>query len=422
METPQQEVRELVAHLFRHKAAQILSVLVHVLGLKNIDVAEDVVQETLVKALQQWPFSGIPANPSGWILQAAKNQAFDILRRRTSFHEKEPEIIRQLEERFSNEAFLQPEPFQDEQLTLIFTCCHPTFSGEVQVVLILKTLCGFHTSEIARAFLTSETTIAQRIVRAKRKIREEDIRFEIPPEKELMQRLDAVLQVIYLMFNEGYSATAGEDLVRKDLCAEAIRLATILVDHPAGNQPETHALLALLYFQSSRLSARADEAGNLFLLAEQDRSAWDQKMISRGFYHLDRSAGGEELSRYHLEAGIASCHAVAAQYDATDWKKILDFYDALMEMDPSPVLYLNRAVAILMLNGPEAGLRELEKIQDNPLLKEYHLLPAAFAEMYARLGETEKARSYYQRTLQLVKTEPERKFVCRRLEELDPDG
>ncbi len=408
-----------MAHLFRHKAGEILSVLARVLGLENLDLAEDVVQETLIKALQQWPFSGVPANPSGWILQVAKNSAFDILRRKARFREKEADIIRELEERFSPASFLVKEPFQDEQLTLMFTCCHPLFPGEVQVTLILKTLCGFNAGEIARAFLTSESTIAQRIVRAKKKIREEKIRFEIPNDRELTSRLDSVLEAIYLMFNEGYSATAGSDLVRMDLCAEGIRLANLLVNHASGSEPKAHALLALLYFQASRLSARMDESGDLFVLAEQDRSRWDQNMILRGFYHLDRSAAGEELNRYHLEAGIASCHAISANYASTDWGKILTLYDALVEKDNSSVVKLNRAVAIMMLQGPRAGIQALESIRTDPSLKDYHFLPALFAEMYSRLGEVEKALLYYQRTLDLVKTAPEKNFVLRKMQEIN---
>ena len=413
-----EEVRSLVAHLFRHKAGEILSVLVRILGIENLDLAEDVVQETLVKALQQWHFTGVPANPSGWILQVAKNAAFDSLRRKKIFREKEPEIIRQIEERFSSAQNLEPEPFQDEQLTLMFTCCHPAFTREVQVTLVLKTLCGFHVSEIARAFLAAEPAIAQRIVRAKKKISEEKIRFEIPQEQELKRRLDAVLEVLYLMFNEGYSVTAGTDLTRTDLCTEAIRLANLLVSSAAGNQPKSHALLALFYFQASRLNSRTDEGGNLFLLAEQDRSTWDQSMISHALFHLDLASTAEELSRYHLEAGIASCHSVARSFESTDWETIIDFYDSLLEMDPSPVVHLNRAVAVMLLHGPEEGLRALDSIQDDASLKDYYLLPAVLAEMHTRLGDTDKAKEFYRNTLQLVKTDPERRFIQKKLSSL----
>ena len=416
-----EEVRELVAHLFRHKAGEILSVLVKVFGLENLELAEDVVQETLVKALQQWPYSGVPVNPGGWILQVAKNHAYDILRRKTLFHQKEADIARDLEQHFAAASQTETEPFQDEQLTLMFTCCHPVIPREMQVALILKTLCGFSVGEIAKAFLAMESAIAQRIVRAKRKIREEKIRFELPESHELPSRLDSVLEAIYLLFNEGYVATSGSDLIRTDLCEEAIRLASLLAHHASGNVPKTHALLSLLYFQSSRLNARTDEAGNLFLLAEQDRSLWDKSKIMRGFFHLDQSATGKDLSRYHLEAGIASMHALAADFESTDWERIRNLYDMLYEMDPSPVILLNRAVTILMLYGPAEAIRALEEIQLEPALRDYYLLPATFGEMYARLGQMDLARMHYERTLQLVKTDPERRFVRRKLEALNTE-
>ena len=408
----------MVAHLFRHKSGEILSVLVKVFGLENIDLAEDVVQETLVKALQQWPFTGIPANPGGWMLQVAKNHAYDILRRRTRFRTKEAEITRELEHRFSAAAQMELEPFQDEQLTLMFACCHPSIPREMQVTFILKALCGFNVPEIARAFLASEVTIAQRIVRAKKKMQQESIRFELPEKRELGSRVDSVLEAIYLLFNEGYGATSGADLVRRDLCDEAIRLANLLAGHASGNQPKTHALLSLLYFQASRLETRADATGNLFLLAEQDRSKWDQQKIMRGMYHLDHSATGDSLSRYHLEAGIASMHAVAPNFESTNWTAILNLYDALYEVDTSPVILLNRAVAILMVHGAAEGIRALEAIEQKRMLKDYYLLPATFAEMYTRLGQIDLARTYYERTLQLVKTDPERKFVRRKIKQL----
>lgn len=412
-----EEVGELVAHLFRYKAGQIVSILTGIFGLDNLDLAEDVVQETLVKALQQWPFSGVPQNPTGWILQVARNQALDVLRRRTLFLDKQAEIVRQLEQQLSPDA--GRAVFQDEQLTMMFTCCHPAFPREMQIALVLKTLCGFSVPEIARAFLKQETTIAQRLVRAKRKIREDKIHFELPERRELEQRLDAVLQVLYLMFNEGYSASQGNELIRKDVCDEAIRLASLLTEHPAGDTPKTHALLALMLFQASRFATRMDAEGNLLLLADQDRSLWDRELIQSAFAHLDRAGHGAALTVNHLQAGIASCHALARDFESTDWGRILTFYDALLELDPSPVVKLNRAVAVSMVDGPNAGLRDLEWIQNDPHMNDYYLYHATLADFHRRLGNMEQAIRHYQRTCALARTGPERNFVERKLAELE---
>lgn len=411
-----EEVGELVAHLFRYKAGQIVSILTGIFGFENLDLAEDVVQETLLRALQQWPFSGVPHNPTGWILQVARNQALDVLRRRVVFRDKQAEIVRQLEQQLSLET--GRAPFQDEQLTMMFTCCHPAFFREIQIALVLKTLCGFSVPEIARAFLTQETTIAQRLVRAKRKIREDKIHFELPERRELEQRLDAVLQVLYLMFNEGYSASQGNELIRKDVCEEAIRLTSLLAEHPAGDMPKTHALLALMLFQSSRFATRMDAEGNLLLLADQDRSLWNQDLIQNAFAHLDRAGHGAALTVNHLQAGIASCHALARDYESTDWRRILSFYDALLELDPSPVVKLNRAVAVSMVDGPRAGLRDLDRIQKDPHMNDYYLYHATLADFHRRLGNIEQAVGHYQRTCALARNDPERNFVERKLAEL----
>lgn len=417
MEKPnQEEVGELVAHLFRHKSGQIVSILTSIFGFEHLDLAEDVVQETLVKALQQWPFSGVPENPAGWMLQVARNQALDVLRRRALFQEKQSEIARQVE------LQLQPSEastlFADEQLTLMFACCHPALPQDAQVSLILKTLCGFSVSEIARAFLIQEGAVAQRLVRAKRKIREEKIRFELPESAQLFARLDAILHVLYLMFNEGYSASQGEELIRKDVCDEAIRLTFLLANHSAGDIPKTHALLALMLFHTSRFATRVDTEGNLLLLADQDRSLWDRKLIQQAFAQLDQAGRGTELTMHHLQAGIASCHAIAKDYESTNWNQIISLYDALLELDPSPVVKLNRAVAISMVEGPEAGLRELEWIRNDPAMPGYCLYHATFADLHRRLGNRSQAIRYYEKTRELVRTQPERNFVERRLKGL----
>jgi RNA polymerase sigma-70 factor (ECF subfamily) len=414
------EVNLLVDHLFRHKYAEVVATLTRIFGIEHLDLAEDVVQETLLKALRQWPLGGAPKNPGGWILQCAKNLAIDAIRRETLFRDKAGQIAYQLEQEMRSSADA-PEDFDDgelksDQLRMMFTCCHPALSQEVQVALTLKTLCGLSTDEIAKAFLTEEATIAQRLVRAKRKIRDEKIAFEMPAAAELPQRLNPILQVLYLLFNEGYNSHGGENLIRDELCAEAIRLAMLLAEHPLGDAPIVHALLALMLLQASRLPARIGAQGKLLLLAEQNRSQWDRDLISRGLHHLEKSSAASELTIYHLQAGIASLHATAASYESTDWKRILSFYDTLSTLDRSPVVALNRAVALAMIDGPKAGIAALKKIEDDPALQSYYLLPAAFGEFYRQLGDLRRAGEYYNNALTLAGTEPERRFLIDKIQ------
>jgi RNA polymerase sigma-70 factor (ECF subfamily) len=417
------DVGRLVDHLFRHQAAQIVSTLTRLFGPENIALAEDVVQETLLKALRQWPFSGVPNNPGGWILQTAKNLAIDTLRREASFRDKAEAIAYQLEQDMAApEDESQDHELKSDQLAMMFTCCHPRLSREAQVALTLKTLCGLSVTEIAKAFLADEATIAQRLVRAKRKIRDEKIPFEMPATKELAARLDAVLEVLYLLFNEGYNAHEGESLVRQDLCAEAIRLTSLLVEHPVGDKPKAHAMLALMLLQASRLPARVDAEGNLLLLAEQDRSRWDRDLIQLGFRHLDKAAQGDELTEYHLQAGIAACHAVAPSYEATNWQQILSYYNELISLTRSPIVALNRAVALAMLDGVEAGIKELESLNHLPAMQSYYLLPATLAGFYLQKGELQKAAEYYHQAVALASTEPERRFLLRKLKACDDEA
>jgi RNA polymerase sigma-70 factor (ECF subfamily) len=354
-------------------------------------------------------------------LHAAKNLAIDVLRRQALFRDKEAEITRQLEEDMGTGApdDLHDNELKDDQLRMMFACCHPVLSREAQVALTLKTLCGFDVTEIARAFLIEEPTIAQRLVRAKRRLREERISFKVPEAAELAARLEAVLEVLYLLFNEGYNAHVGEDLIRHDLCDEAIRLTALLADHPVGNRPKVHALLALMLLQASRLPARVDTGGNLLLLSEQDRSLWDQALIQRGLYHLSQAGQGDELTEYHLQAGIAACHAMSPSYESTDWKCILSFYDTLVSMNHSPVVALNRAVALAMLEGPETGIEALEKIKSLPPMKSYYLFPATLAEFYAQMGNRQRAAECYRQALALAGTEPERRFLLKKREECE---
>jgi RNA polymerase sigma-70 factor (ECF subfamily) len=415
------QVRELVEHLFRHQAGQMLATLTHILGLENLDLAEDVVQESLLEALRQWPFQGIPDNPRAWLVRAARNKALDRIRRQVALRRKGPELERRLMDRQSRLEDADPADageLEDDQLAMIFVCCNPELAPEVQVALTLKAVSGFSVPEVARAFLCEEATIAQRLVRAKRRIRESGITLTLPSPAAIAGRLDSVLRVLYLLFNEGYGAHAGADLVREDLCGEAIRLAHLLATRADTGLPKVHALLALFYFQAARLETRVDGDGNLLLLAEQERSRWDAALVARGVGHLERAADGDELSAYHLQAGIAAVHATSASAAATDWPRLVTLYDQLRAMDPSPVVALNRAIARSMVEGPQAALASLEELSAEPALRNYHLLPAVRADFLRRLGRTAEAAACYREALTHTCTEPERRFLLRRLDDL----
>jgi RNA polymerase sigma-70 factor (ECF subfamily) len=421
-EAPQ--VRELVEHLFRHQAGQMLATLTHILGLENLDLAEEVVQEALLQALRQWPFQGIPDNPKAWLIRAAHNKALDLLRRRAVLRRKEPELEQRLRARQAQqEAAAAPNVagLEDEQLAMIFLCCEPALSAEARVALTLKAVSGFSVAEIARAFLVEEKTIAQRLVRAKRRLREPGITLALPSLADIPKRLDSVLQVLYLLFNEGYGAHTGEDLVREDLCGEAIRLAQLLASRPDTSLPKVHALLALFYFQAARLESRLDGEGNLLLLAEQERSQWDPTLLSLGALQLDQAAQGEELSEYHLQAAIAAVHVTSASFGATDWSRLAELYDQLLALAPSPVVALNRAIAQSMVEGPEAALASLDELSAAAALKNYYLLPAARADFLRRLGCRAEAAACYQEALTCPCTEPERRFLLRRINELQAE-
>lgn len=422
-EVSDNKIPALVDHLFRHQAGRMIATLVRVFGPRHIDLAEEVVQDALLKALQLWSYRGVPDNPSAWLIQVAKNRALDLLRREASLQQKSEELARAFaaQEKLANRrnesapsGEMLPE-ILDDTLAMVFMACHPSLAREARVALTLKTVGGFGAGEIARAFLAKEPTIAQRLVRAKRLIRDEGISFELPSAKEMSARLDSVLEVIYLMFNEGYAAHSGENLVRADLCDEAIRLCSLLALHPATNLPKSHALLSLMLFQAARLETRLGEGGELSLLSEQDRSRWDRRLIALGFHHFDRSAAGQEFSEYHLQAAIASCHAAATRYELTNWEQIVRIYDFLVELNPSPVVALNRAVAIAKHRGAEEGLREVEKIVAHPALQHYYLLPATLGELWQELGETGKAADNFNQALRCPCSEPERRFLQRKL-------
>ena len=398
----------------------MVATLTGIFGIEHLTLAEDVVQEALGRALQTWPFYGVPQNPAAWIMRASRNLALDFVRREKLFREKEPEIITTLEQWPTSgvvgSAPLLDYEIQDDRLRMMFVCCHPLISQEDQVALALKTLCGFSPAEIAKAFLTTEAAIAKRLTRAKQKIREAGIRFEIPEGQELARRLDGVLQSLYLLFNEGYKASSGEKLVREDVCEEAIRLANLLAAHPAGNQPKTHALLALMLLNAARIPTRVDADGNLLRLHEQDRARWNQSLIARGMFHLAQSAAGNEMTDYHLQAGIAACHCAARDYASTDWRQILGLYDQLIGFDDSPVVALNRAVAIAEIHGPQTGIEAVNAIQNLQSLESYYLLYAVLGEFESRLDHHHAAAAHFRKSLQLAEIKSEQVFLSKRLQ------
>jgi RNA polymerase sigma-70 factor (ECF subfamily) len=400
MEAPGQ----LVDHLFRRQAGRMTAALVRILGPRHLQLAEDVVQDALVRALEQWPHQGIPDNPSAWLVTVARNRALDLLRRESSLAAKTAEVVRV----FSARGDLLGDEM-DDQLAMIFLASHPEIPREARLALTLKTICGFGTREIARAFLIQESAAAQRVVRGKRLVQDRDLRFEIPQGRELAERRDSVLETLYLMFNEGYSRGLA------DLREESIRLSRLVAGHSVAGAPEADALFALMLLQSARAAARVDEAGDLLLLEEQDRSRWDSNAIAEGLRALDRSARGDRMSTYHLEAGIAAAHATARDYASTDWEQIAQLYGTLYELNPSPVITLNRAVAISRWLGPASGLEAIAEIERHPSLSRYHLLPATLARLWLESGDRARAAFYYSRALAYECSDAERRLLERQL-------
>lgn len=393
----------------------MVATLTRIFGIERLDLVEDAVQDALVQALRLWPYRGIPDNPSAWLIEVAKNRMLDSLRRDRRTQEIPDETEFPIEEFTGETGARFASEIRDDQLRMIFTCCHPLIPSDGQIALTLKTVGGFSVSEIARAFLAQEPAIAKTLVRAKQRLREFDLKLEMPQPDKLPARLESVLKVLYLMFNEGYSALEGEELVRTDLCHEAIRLCELLAEHPVTGEPKVHALAALLLFQGARLNARCDAAGELMLLAEQDRSLWNQTMLRRGLHHFQKSASGDELSDYHLEAEIASCHVVAESFEATDWPRVLDCYEQLLNRQPSPIVALNRIVALAKVHGVEVGLVELDKIAEDRTLRNYYPFFAARGELLREAGRTNEAIEAYQKALGLTSSEPIRRFLIKRI-------
>lgn len=419
-------VNQLTEHLFRHEAGRLVSILTGIFGIHRLQMAEDVVQEALVKALQTWPYYGVPSNPAAWLMQTARHLALDLVRRESSFQEKQERIIHHMEQRMADNAPEADAMFEDEikddRLRLLFACCHPVLPHEAQIALALKVLGGFSPLEIARAFLTTEAAVAKRLTRARQKLQEENVAFEIPSGQDLPLRLEAVLHSLYLLFNEGYKASSGDSVVREDLCREAIRMAEHLAAHPAGNQPRTHALLALMLLNGARLSARLDGEGNILRLEEQNRALWKKDMIQRGMLHLGLSACGDHPSEYHLQAAISACHCLAPDAASTDWAKILRLYDLLALLNDSPVIALNRAVALARVQGPAQGLAAVEAILDRQPLDSYHLFHAVVGELEAQRQHFRAAAGHLRAALELAEMASERTLLTRRLHELEGHG
>jgi RNA polymerase sigma factor (sigma-70 family) len=413
---------ETLEHLFRHESGKLVSVLTKIFGPHNLELAEDVVQDTLLKALERWKYHGIPDNPSAWLFTAARNKALDVLRRDKYHKEFAAEISPLLKSEYSVrptlENLLKEDQIEDEQLQMMFVCCHPSVSEEGQVALILKTLCGFSVVEIAKAFLTSDETITKRLYRAREQFREKKVEFEMPSPQDLQSRLDNVLTAVYLIFNEGYSSSYHDSLVREDLVEESLRLGKMLTDHPLTNRPESQALLALMCFQSARIPARVNKEGNLVQLKDQDRKLWSQEMVALGIKYLEGASVGDKISPYHLEAAIAHEHCVAKTYSHTDWKKILKLYDWLLEIKPDPLVALNRLIVLGEVDGPAAALKEIEKLSGFERVQNYYLYPAVMGEWHTQLGQKNDAKRHFERALELTHSATEKQLLMGKIEKL----
>ena len=412
-----EQVSKTIENLYRSESGRVLATLVRLLG--DLDVAEEAMHEAFAVALESWPQTGMPENPRPWLISTARFKAIDAMRRRARFDGAQKDLIAHLEARL-NEAPVEEE-IEDDRLRLIFTCCHPALPPEGQVALTLREICGLTTEEIARAFLVTPATLAQRIVRAKAKIREASIPYEVPAPEELPGRLDAVLQVVYLVFNEGYSAAAGTEVTRAELTGEAIRLGRLLLElqpESEGGDPEIMGLLALMLLQESRRAARTSPTGELILLENQDRSLWNREQIAEGVTLVEKALTSRRFDVYTLQAAIAAVHAEAESTAATDWRQIVVIYNQLLRIQPSPVVHLNRAVAIAMRDGPEAGLAHIDALLERGELANYYLAHSARADLYRRLGRTGEARASYEKALSLTQQEPERQFLQERIRQL----
>lgn len=408
--------RDSIEAVYRAESRRVFATLVRLLC--DFDRAEEALQDAFLSAMEQWPRDGLPANPRAWLVSAGRFKAIDALRRRARFDASLATLAERLNASANDTLDIEDDAIEDDRLRLVFTCCHPALAPEARIALTLREVCGLSTEEIARAFLVAPATVAQRIVRAKSKIKNAGISYEAPSRANMPERLDAVLHVVYLVFNEGYSASSGEAVTRADLSGEAIRLGRLVVELLSEASSAAFGLLALMLLQESRRLARTSADGDLVLLDEQDRALWNRDLIAEGLALVDRALGEPELGSYAIQAAIAAVHASAPNAAATDWPRIAALYDTLIAAHPSPVVALNRAVAIAMRDGPQAGLKRIDALLADGSLANYHLAHSARAELCRRLGRTADARAAYEQALALTQQEPERRFLARRLHQL----
>ncbi|HXB11158.1 MAG TPA: sigma-70 family RNA polymerase sigma factor [Bacteroidia bacterium] len=416
LDTNNKEVNKLVDHLFRHEAGKMVAVLTRVFGFPNMQQAEDLVQDTIIQALESWKFGRLPDNPQAWLYRVAKNKAIDLIRRDKIKHEINNDLTVLLKSEYSlvpliNQMFTENE-IKDNQLRMMFACCHPSISQEAQITLMLKTLCGLNVHEIANAFLTNEETIQKRIYRTKEKIRTEKISLDYPGADAMPSRLEAVLQTLYLLFNEGYSSSHPEKLIREDLCEEAMRLAILLSENSKTNQPHINALLALMCYQVSRFNSRLDDKGYIVLLKDQDRKQWNRFLVQKGNEYMLHASQGETVHEFHMEAAIASVHANAPSYERTDWKSILQFYDTLLANTNNPIVALNRCVVLGEVEGPEKAIAALEALKG---MEENCLYNASLGEMSIKRGDKEKAKNYFNKASNLTHSKAEKELLQRKI-------
>ena len=415
------DTHPLLEHLFRHQVGRVVGHLARVLGPARLDLAEESMQEAMLRALQVWPYQGIPENPAAWLFRVAHNAAIDSLRR-SRFLEQNSAIVLAELTRATSIVSGDPgfeEQLRDDELRMIFMCCHPEIPRDARVALSLKTVGGFSVREIAGAFLADDAAVAQRLVRAKRQLRDRHVTLDLPGTAELDERLDSALETIYFIFNEGYAAHEGDDLIRRDLCFEALRLGRLLAASSLAT-PRVHALVAVMALQAARLSARIDEAGDLILLEDQDRSRWDRRLIALGFHHFDLSIAGDQVSEYHVQAAIAATYTSAGDLRSVDWPTILKLYDQLLTISgASPVVALNRAVAVAKVHGAAEALAEIEALRGNPQLRDYYLLLAVRGHLLEELGRWKEAAACWRAALECRCSEPERRFLRRKLASAD---
>ncbi|MEO6166755.1 MAG: sigma-70 family RNA polymerase sigma factor [Chitinophagales bacterium] len=417
--TDQAEINNLVDHLFRHESGKMVAVLTRIFGSENLDLAEDVVQDSLIEAIKLWTYKGVPNNPSAWLFKVAKNKVLNIVNREKYKRQYSSDVAHFLQSEWTVESALNhlfsEQEILDDQLRMMFTCCHPSISADSQVALTLKTLCGFSIQEISKAFLTTEQNINKRLVRARKKIREEKIPFEVPNGNDLEKRLQTVLETIYLLFNEGYSASTGENLIRLEICKEAIRLTEIIILHPSfQNKSEVFALLSLMQLNASRFKARQDDKGNILTLDKQNRLQWDYSLMEIGFKNLEKSTGNL-ISIYHILATISAYHCSATNYSATDWQSILSLYDKLVQIDNSPIVLLNRSIALSKVNGSKKAIEELKTIEENPAIKLNHLFYSTKSEFQIELNQFKEAATTLEKAIYLAPMKSEKILLQEKL-------